>query len=216
MMNATGSFLGYDPGGDGNHGVAVLRVDAGKPSSVEVTTLQTAEDALRFFERQRNGPAIGIDTLTCWSTGPGGWRPADRWLRENYPKVRNSVVTPNGLFGSMGLNGPSVLLTLRNATPCLMATETHPKVLHCHFSNERYDFLGHHDRMNALLARLLHLAITVITEHAWDAAISAYAAYVGYVREWSLDLHDEYRFRPAENERIVWPCGQTHYFWPSA
>ncbi len=213
MMNATGSFLGYDPGGDGNHGVAVLRVDAGKLSSVEVTTLQTAEDALRFFERQRNALAIGIDTLTCWSTGPGGWRPADRWLRKNYPGVQKSVVTPNGLFGSMGLNGPSVLLTLRNATPCLMATETHPKVLHWHFSNERYDFPVHRDRMNAQLARLLDLAITVDTEHAWDAAISAFAAYMGYIQEWPLDLHDE---RPAENERIVWPCGQTHYFWPSA
>ncbi len=115
---ATGSILGYDPGGDGKHGVALLSLESGVPSAVHAKTVRTAEDALCFFERQNSPLAIGIDTLTCWSTGPGGWRPADRWLRESYPIVRNSVVTPNGLFGSMGLNGASVLLTLRNSIQC--------------------------------------------------------------------------------------------------
>jgi len=36
-------------------------------------------------------------------TGPGGWRPADRWLRETYPVIRNSVMPLNGLAGSMSL-----------------------------------------------------------------------------------------------------------------
>ena len=56
---------------------------------------------------------IGVNTLTAWSTGRAGWRPADRWLRYRYPEVRNSVASPNSLFGSMALNGMSVLMSLR-------------------------------------------------------------------------------------------------------
>jgi len=41
--------------------------------------------------------AAGIDTLTVLSMGNSGWRAADRWLREQYPHVQNSVVNPNYL-----------------------------------------------------------------------------------------------------------------------
>ncbi len=70
--------------------------------------------------------------------------------------------------------------------------------------------------MKSLIADLLHLPVVTDTEHAWDAVTSACSAYMGYMQEWSLDLHDESRFQPAKSERIVWPCGKTHYFWPSA
>jgi hypothetical protein len=65
---------------------------------------------IEYIEALGSIDALGVDTMTCWSTGRGGWRPADRWLRERYTDVRNSVMTPNGLAGSMGLNGKCALI----------------------------------------------------------------------------------------------------------
>lgn len=212
MLPASGYVIGYDPGGNGNHGIAVLHLRDGVPTSLKTKTLPTAEAVIHFFSGISNVLAVGIDTLTSWSTGPGGWRPADRWLRKEYQEVGASVVTPNGLFGSMGLNGPAVLLECRAANPSLIATETHPKVLHWHLSRQRYDYAVDHARMKDLLAGLLKVTVETDSDHAWDAALSAFAAYEGYAGRWSLDLHC---LPTQSNERIVWPCGRTHYFWPS-
>jgi hypothetical protein len=74
--------------------------------------------------------SIGIDTLTMLSTGDSGWRPADRLLRAQYPDVRNSVVNPNYLKGSMALSGLAVSHELRNEFTDIAIIETHPKVLY--------------------------------------------------------------------------------------
>src|SRR5262249_3810366 len=108
-----GLLVGYDPGGDGAHGIALLSVDDhGRATSLSTRTFETTEGVIAHLERLPAVAALGVDTLTCWSTGTGGWRPADRWLRDRYKLVRNSVMTPNGLAGSMGLNGMSVLLAI--------------------------------------------------------------------------------------------------------
>lgn len=209
--SANGTILGYDPGGDGTHGVAALEIQAGIPRAVKTGTLETAEAVIRFFTVQSDVLAIGLDTLTCWSTGNAGWRPADRWLRSQYPEVRNSVVSPNGLFGSMGLNGPAVLQEVRKSFPSLVVTETHPKVLYWVMAQERYGYLQHQAKMEALLSREMEILLKTESEHAWDAAISALAALRGYSGQWRNDLH----CLPTEkSERLVWPCGETHYFWP--
>jgi hypothetical protein len=103
--------------------------------------------------------ALGVDTLTCWSTGPGGWRSADRWLRQQYPAVRNSVVTPNGLFGSMGLNGMAVLISARKRFDNLFITETHPKVLYWQITRARYDYFAYRGQMDQVLASRQQLPI---------------------------------------------------------
>ena len=113
----TGLIVGYDPGGDGAHGIALLSLDAGRTTNVVTKTFDTTEAVITYVDRCSDVLALGVDTLTCWSTGPGGWRPADRWLRARYETVRNSVMTPNGLAGSMGLNGMSVLLAMRAEYP---------------------------------------------------------------------------------------------------
>lgn len=73
---------------------------------------------------------LGIDTLTLWSTGKSGWRPADLELRKRYKGVRNSVLPPNFLSGAMSLNGMMVMLSLRREFPDLTVSEAHPKVLY--------------------------------------------------------------------------------------
>lgn len=207
----TGVVVGYDPGGNGAHGIAELHIRDGKPTTLEMKTMQATEDVIRFMEDLPSIVALGVDTLTCWCTGSGAWRPADRWLRDHYKEVRNSIVTPNGLFGSMGLNGMAVLVAARQKFPDLLITETHPKVLYWQLSKKKYDYLGCKVAMDQTLANALHLAAAPATEHEWDAAISALAAFEGASGRWHHDLHS----LPHETaERIVSPCGRTKYFWP--
>ena len=207
----TGDIVGYDPGGNGAHGVAKLSIRGGQPKSLVTRTLQTAEDVISYLEHLSAIIAFGVDTLTCWSTGLGAWRPADRWLRHHYVEVRNRIIAPNGLRGSMGLNGMAVLMAVKLKFPNVLITETHPKVLYWHLSRQKYDYTNHKVSMDQTLADVLRLSVAPKTEHEWDAALSTLAALKGATGRWLLDLHS----RPTvSGERIVSPCGKTHYFWP--
>lgn len=207
----SGLVIGYDPGGNGKHGVAELQVEDGRTTIVRVDTFGTAEAVITLLESKPSIAALGVDTLTCWSTGEGGWRPADRWLRNRYRAVRNSVVTPNNLFGAMGLNGMAVLVAVRLKHPDVLITETHPKVLYYALSGQKYDYQNSKTAMDATLAEALGVTIAPATEHEWDAALSALAALHGLGQRWSNDLH----CLPTEKgERLIAPCGMTHFFWP--
>lgn len=208
----TGIIVGYDPGGNGCHGVAELRIRAGVPTSLETWTEACAEDVMQRVEQARPLIALGVDTLTCWSSGKSGWRPADRWLKDRYPDVQRSVVTPNGLYGSMALNGMAVLIEARRVRPDLLITETHPKVLYSCFSNGlEYNYENNRTAMDDLITAHLGLRIETGSEHEWDAALSAFAALKGVCGHWVHDLHALQAF---VDERLVWPCGKTHYYWP--
>lgn len=209
-------YFGYDPGGNDRHGVAALDVQGGKPVSVTTALVGTVEMAIQWFSARSGSPvAIGVDTLTCWSTGPAGWRPANRWLREQYPQIRQSVAAPNSLYGSMSLNGMMVLLALRGMAPHVMITETHPKVIYWYLRHEPYDFVASRTAMVEALAEELDLDLdldlALASDHQWDAALSALTAFRGFSGQWHRNLH---AIAPAEDERLVVPCGVTNYFWP--
>ncbi len=212
-MLETGTVVGYDPGGNGKHGVSAIRISGGAISDVKVQTLDTAEAVLAWIEPTNDLVAIGIDTLSCWSTGYSGWRGADRWLRKKYPNVQRSVVSPNGLYGSMGLNGMAVLLSLRRQCPELPATETHPKVLYWALTGCKYDYLKTSEKMNAELCRFLGRKVATANDHEWDACISAVAAFNGSTGRWTHDLLEEEVLSTAQ-ERLVEPAGSVHYWWP--
>jgi len=209
-------FVGYDPGGNGKQGVAALDIDAGRTKSIVVKTLFSAEHVLDWFLKLSPTPqAIGVDTLTNWSTGPSGLRPADRWLREKYPEVAGSVMASNSLYGAMSVNGMAVLKELRDKYSNLVITETHPKVLHFHLCKQQFDFNESDDsksRMNKFLEDQLGTPVDCQTDHEWDAAASALAAYRWHSRKWINDLHLLPR---SDKERSIQPCGSTHYAWPS-
>lgn len=207
----SGVIVGYDPGGNGVHGVAELQVKDGRAAALSTRTLETSEDVIAAIERLPSIAALGVDTLTCWSTGTSGWRPADRWLRQRYTAVQPSVMTPNGLFGSMGLNGMGVLIAARRRFSDVSITETHPKVLYWQLSGKKYEYETFKTGMDAVLAGVLGISVAPGTEHEWDAAISAFAALEGMAGRWSHDLH---QLPIIKGERLITPCGITHYFWP--
>jgi len=207
----TGTVLGYDPGGDGKHGVAFATCEEGVVTGCSVATLRTAEQVIAVAAEYSDLVAVGIDTLTCWSTGPSGWRPADRWLKERYKQITHSIASANSLFGSMGLNGMSVLMTLRANNPALVISETHPKVLHFALQGIKYDYGNNRPEMDAFLSQVFSQPINTSNDHEWDAAISVYAVLQGIAGRWSNDLH---AIAPGQGEQIIEPCGATCYWWP--
>lgn len=134
--DSNGCWLGYDPGGNGKHGVAAIRVEDGVVTEIELKTADAAHDVVTWFSCRSRAArlgrvlGIGVDTLTYWSGGRSGWRHADSFLRCHYSDVADSVASANSLYGSMGINGMFVLLRLREKSGNLYVTETHPKVLH--------------------------------------------------------------------------------------
>jgi hypothetical protein len=135
--------LGYDPGGNGRHGVALLEVNQvgehwrSGQLIVAPRAWVTVGEVITEVE-EKVGPegklvASGIDTLTAWGTGSAGWRPADTRLREEYKDVAKSVDHANHMNGSMCLNGAIILrwLSLRPDRGGVV-TEVHPKV--CFFA----------------------------------------------------------------------------------
>jgi len=203
--------LGYDPGGNGAHGLALASMLGGVIERVSTRTFATTQGVIECVESLPAVRAIGVDTLTCWSTGSGGWRPADRWLRNRYPEVRNSVMTPNGLAGSMCLNGMSVLIAVRRRFPDAAIVETHPKVLYWALSGRKHSYSSINVEMDRLLCAAYPATFSTNNEHEWDAALSALAAVRGILGHWRTDLHS---LATSSGEALVTPCGPTNYFWP--
>lgn len=212
-MSITGKIVGYDPGGNDKHGVAALIVNNGYPTQLSFATARNAKAALNWFTVSGMPLAAGIDTLTSLATGDSGWRPADRWLRAQYPQVQNSVVNPNYLQGSMALNGLVVMLSLRSLCSRILITETHPKVLYFRLTNLRYDYGTNQVAMNAQLAQWLGLTATTANDHEWDAVVSCFAAFEGISGRWPMDLHQQ---PLLAGESLVHPGGPSYYFWPPA
>lgn len=218
MSNLSGHIVGYDPGGNGKHGFATLHIDQGKPKSLATKKLYDAEEVLSHIEDTGDLIALGIDTMTCWCTGKSGLRPADKWLDENYSG--NSVVSPNGMYGSMGINGMAAVFEVRNdpkvgdGTGDPPVTETHPKVLYQEVwgGGNGFPEYGDMTKMNPALEEELGVPVEAESDHEWDAAVSTLAALRGLTGEWDFDLHQDLSREP--DERLVKPCGETHYFWP--
>lgn len=208
----TGTVVGYDPGGNGKHGVAQATVRDGVIECVITRTLDRVEDVIEWVTCAETLLGLGVDTLTCWGTGSSGWRPADRWLRGRYPEVVGSVLAPNSLHGSMSVNGMALLVTVRRAFPDIFVTETHPKVLYHALCKKCYAFEGPNESvMNGCLGRLLGVEVVPENEHEWDAAISILPVVLRLQGSLLRDLH---ALPTCADEGLVHPCGQTAYMWP--
>ncbi len=211
VKKINGSIVGYDPGGNGKNGFALLRICDCKPVSILIRTLSISEEVINEI-RSNNVLGLGVDTLSCWCTGSAGWRPADLWLRERYPAVIKSIMSPNTLSGSMCIHGMSVLIETANNSRGITLSETHPKVLYYALTQQKYDYRESRAEMDSFLSNVLGgINIRTSNDHEWDAVISAYALLMGMTGVWKNDLHE---LQPEDNSRIVKPCGKTFYYWP--
>ena len=190
-------ILGFDPGGENGSGAALWRVD--RPPLT--TSHRSVDSAFDWFLKQlgdQRPAAAGIDTLLCWQTGPGGWREPDKLLRKRYPKVMNSVVAPNSLFGSMAVQGMAMAIKLRQYWPEIHLNETHPKVLYFDQAKCEYEYC---EKLVRWLCRqdASFRCWKPANEHEWDALMSAWATYQGVTHKWTgpnLRKH-------ARNPRVI-------------
>lgn len=206
-----GEIVGYDPGGNNKHGLSILNIKNGNVNNHSVTTYETVELVIHKILSLQNVIAIGVDTLTCWSTGSSGWRPADRWLRQSYPTENASIVSGNSLYSSMSINGMSVLIILKSKYPDIYITETHPKILYYHLTSNRYEYFSNKHSMDNFINNLFGTSVQISNEHEWDACISSFAAIQSFLGKWQNDLHS---LPLSKMERLIKPCGKTYYCWP--
>lgn len=217
--------IGYDPGGKGAHGLAMLEVgqENGRWSPIAPPRLEAAcslRDAVAWLDESCRGGRIvaaGIDTLTEWNSGPGGWRPADSWLRKAYPTVAKSIVSPNYLSGSMAVNGAAflTLLASRFRSDGTMVTEAHPKVCFFAMTGKKNAWADDKVDMEAWLVKELRIDASAVDfgreDHCFDAGLALLAALRGLNGDWSVDLHAV--TTEQEDGRVAF-FGRTHFWWP--
>jgi hypothetical protein len=206
MDTSSEIFLGFDPGGVRGFGVALLRgtdVKADKVSSVAAAMNWASTEC-----RRCQPCAAGIDSMLFWCDQVGGWRPADRLLRAAYPAARSSVISPNGLYGSMGIGGVALAMRLRQRWPELSLNETHPKVLAYALRRE----LHRDDDPAAGIAWFAGHSGIDLTHiqggHELDAVISAWATREGLSRGWTN--------LATADASLLFPVGAATYLWPDA
>lgn len=214
-------MVGYDPGGNGKHGVAVLEVrkheNRWRPVDLQVSAEKTLDEAIRYVDKscdQRQIVAAGIDTLTEWNSGRSGWRPADLWLKKRYSSVGSSVITPNFLSGSMAINGAGFLTLLgeRFHSDKTMITETHPKVCYYASTGDKADWAVRKSEIISWLIGELNLDLSPAVfdandDHCFDAGVAALAALRGLNGDWTCDLH---KLPNETNGAAIRFHGETH------
>jgi Protein of unknown function (DUF429) len=209
MLEAhSGIFLGFDPGGDNKFGVALL-----DGICMKTTTVGTVDSAMKWVVKACGGlkpTAAGIDTLLHWSTGKSGIRPCDERLRASYRKAKKSVMAPNSFFGAMAIGGMALALKLRQEWPDILLNETHPKVL-LHALGKQYDPKKKESVETAI--RLFehqesYAEMGIVGEHAFDAALSAWATRKAIAERWSDII--------GIGDNLIFPAGKVQYLWHEA
>lgn len=205
-------FLGYDPGGDGKHGVAAVRI--AENGSLEVTDRRCMRDAAAVRDWLRSQPspkALGTDTLLTWTpTGGSRRRPTrqsgracDIALPAHYSAHSNSVIAQNSLRSAMTINGAIVAMAARDVG--LPIVESHPKLL--------MRAARHADpEMRDLFAVYDDLCIRA-PDHEADAVVAAWCASRSVYGRWRWNLYDMDRDSEDSGD-LLFPAGEAVYPWP--
>lgn len=205
-------YLGFDPGGQSNFGAALLDGDA-----VASSTVSTVDAAMSWVVERLSGrtpTAAGIDTLLHWSGGRSGDRHAETVLRKLYPDARNTVISPNSLYGSMAVGGMALGFQLRARFPELALNDTHPKLLARHFAGSLPKGAGRRtDERRAWMARKLpNSDVRHANDHEVDAIVSVWATRAAMRSR--AKRQNAWRDLAAECSDAITPLVNMHYFWP--
>ena len=195
-------WIGADPGGKGNFGLAVLKSDG----SARTCCVDCADEAIQVVvQHAKSTPAgVGVDAPLWWSSGRSSDRQADQWLRTKYGFSGGQVQTANSLRGAALVQGAMFVQRMREYFPSIGVTETHPKAV--------WKAL----RMESVSAFIKHFSVAVEIrgeqEHERDAIISAVAAREGFEGRWLNDLSTSRH--PSEQDPSQFWLAPIHYFWP--
>ena len=130
-------WIGVDPGGVGNFGLAILKAD-GSCHACSVAYVDAAIDAIRKHVRFMLA-GIGVDAPLWWCSGSAGLRKADQWIRDKYGLPNRNVQAVNSLWGSVLAQGMMFVVRIREVFPDVSVTETHPKAVLKALSRETWE-----------------------------------------------------------------------------
>jgi predicted nuclease with RNAse H fold len=202
MTGRHSAWVGADPGGLGNFGIALLTQNA-----IPLTRCVDCADEAVAFVKSNVGveiSGVGVDAPLWWSSGRSSDRLADQWLRKRYGLSAGEVQPANSLRGAALVQATMFVLRLREAVPAVRVTEVHPKAL--------LKILGC-DGIQTLLGRS-DVPDTWRSEHERDAVIAAVAAREGFEGRWTHDL--SLVRSPSEQDPSTSWVGPIRYFWPEA
>jgi predicted nuclease with RNAse H fold len=202
MSVAEKIWIGADPGGGTNFGIALLCQNG----SAEAFCVDCADDAVELVcKKAKSAPAgVGIDSPLWWSSGRSADRTADQWLRKKYGLSGGQVQTANSLRGAALVQGAMFAYRIRQCFPTVGVTETHPKAVLKALKASTWTVFA--ERF-AVAARL-----TANRQHERDAIVSAVAAREGFEGRWRRDLSATRG--GAELDPSTFWLAPIHYFWP--
>ena len=195
------AWFGADPGGADAFGVSLLRDD----DSFETEVVSCADEAMKWLgERVASIEAAGIDAPLWWSSGRGGDREADKYLRKRIENSSGTVQAANSLRGAALVQGVMVAWALPGKFPQLKLSESHPKALLKYWDSGA---TAKDENWTKIADRLGEK-----TDHERDALLGAFAAREGSTGRWTGDLTQLVRL-PSEQNPATVPWGPVSYWW---
>ena len=201
-MGRQAVWIGADPGGTKNVGIAELFADG----TTRTNCVSSAHEAAEWIEGTPQG--AGIDAPMWLSSAKRGDRKADRWLRCRYGNASpGKVLAINSLYGAVLAQGAMFAAELRRRFPDPPMTEAHPGLFlrawgRCFDESERFDELKHHFGIHADPG---------ISDHERDAVIAAVAARGGFTGCWPRDLG--LTRLPEEQDPAAYWLAPMHFWW---
>ena len=203
-------WVGVDPGGDNNFGLAFL--DSSGKQPMVCNTVSSVDKAVEQIARRGTPLGLGIDTPMWWTAREKGWRKADEVLKNKYCDVSGSVLSINSLRGAALVGGMMLAFRIREKFPDTRITETHPKVLL--YALEPALELEERERS---FAKRFNISTDKDwkNEHKRDAIIGAVCAREGFEGRWTFDLvRRRYQSEQDPQDPYSYWLAPVHYFWP--
>ncbi|WP_425409699.1 hypothetical protein [Hyphococcus sp.] len=199
-------FFGYDPGGQGNHGVAIADIasDGTFSSEPELYLERNTGEVVRKFSQINSVAAVGVDTLLAWSLNGG--RICDNVLRAKYSTKSASIISQNSLYSSMTINGVMFALAVQETQTPLY--ETHPKLI-LHIIDQVDEQCAElKERVFGLRGSATSKSRLKNADDMGDALVAAWCASRGWYGKWPRDLF------VVCGEDLIFPAGRASYPWP--
>ena len=197
-------WIGADPGGKKNFGLAILKSNGSAHTYCVDFVDQAIELVIQHVHDVHATPAgVGVDAPLWWSSGRSSGRQADEWLRDRYGLSGGQVQSANSLRGAALVQGAMFVQRMREQFPDVGVTEAHPKAV--------LKALG--ISWGAFTKRFsVTVEVKDEQKHERDAVISAVAAREGFERRWPNDL--SIGRHPREQDPSSFWLAPIHYYWP--
>ncbi len=195
-------WVGADPGGRENFGLAILGADG----TALAVCVDSCDDAMAVVGQHVKGTVagIGVDAPLWWSSGRSSDRRADQWIRRTFKLSGGQVQGGNSLRGAALIQGLLFVSRMREKFPGVPVTETHPKALLKALRLPDWPAIAERFQVTYVA--------DAIREHERDAIVGAVAAREGFEGRWNTDLSLD-RF-PSEQDPDEYWLKPVRYWWP--